>query len=228
MKRRSESVRARNEREQCKFRGDRIREIVESFRKSLPHPHDFHPSTADVCRIQDVRTIISNGTDEEFEACEEDIRSLIPELSATMLEERRQLFLTLLPQDSPSVEHLSLATTMFDCMGCRKFGLRIEEALSHQCAYHANYTARSVRYVHEDELGGFPWGPGTQFRYSKNLPALAREIVLECGEDPDYITTKEMNRKHHRFACFHLNGTPTWVTVLNWFEAVSFGACKLE
>ena len=175
---------------------------------------------------------ISNGTDEEFEACEADIRSRIPELSATLLEERRQLFLALLPQDSPNVEHLSLATTMFDCMRCKKSGMRIEKALSHGCRRNRSKELKSMRpsarVIFEYEPTNSAWGPGAEFKYSKHLSNLVREVVLKCGEDPDSITTKEMNKKHHRFACFHSTRGVTRVTVLSWFEAVSFRVCGPE
>ena len=46
----------------------------------------------------------------------------------------------------------------------------------------------------------------SEYKYSEKHSHLVREIVLECGEDPDTITTKEMNKKDLRFARFQLNG----------------------
>lgn len=237
MKQKSDSIREETERVQCQARISKICKIVESFRKS--HPRDFHPSEADICWLQEVRMTISNGTDEEFEACEADIRSRIPELSATWLKERRQFFLTLLPQDSPAVEHLSLATTMFDCLRCGTSGMHVETALSHGCVGHLggicdygcecgeecesrNLSATCVS-LYKQCFHQRQWR--ADYEYSTELSALFREIALECGEDPDSITTKEMNRKYHRFACFHAAGT---VTVLNWSETVSSRACRSE
>ncbi|KAF9645813.1 hypothetical protein BDM02DRAFT_399008 [Thelephora ganbajun] len=220
----SKRIHARLTAARCRSRTDEVRKIVDSLHLSLPHPHDFYPSAADICWIPEVRKTIVDGTDKEFQDCEADIRSRIPELSAAWLEERRKVFLQLLPQDSPSLEHLSLATTLFDCMKCRKFGMRIEEALSHCCRYYygdkfiAQFSNVASASVYHDV--GAPWDSGlAEYQYSTTLSALVREVVFECGENPDTITTKEMNRKHHRFARFGTDGT---IAVLNWFQAVSF------
>jgi len=229
MKERSECIHAQLREDILEFRTGKIKEIVSSFRSSLPHPHDFSPSTADVCWIPEVRKAIVGGTDEEFQDCEAEIRSRISELSATWLEERKKVLLKLLPQDSPGMEHLSLVTTLFDCKCCSKFGMRIEEALSHRCYYDddrripkfPNSTSRRY-FCHEV---GIPWDLRIpMYRYSGELSALVRAIVLECGEDPDTITTKEMNEKHHRFVSFGTNGS---IAVLSWFQAVSSRASTL-
>ena len=216
-------MREKSEELRTRFRIDKIRRIVDSFYESLPHPHDFHPSVADICWIPEVQKTIINGTDEKFEACEADTRARLPKLSATLLEERRNFFLTLLPQDSPTVKHLSLATTMFDCEKCVGRGMRIEKTLSHTCKSHGwdcpgemrfkNLPSKHIAKVFYDEAR-LPWDSGySEYRYSEGLSNLAREIVLECGEDPDTITTKEMNKKHLRFVCFRENGA---ITVLSW------------
>ena len=231
MKRESERVHAELQRTKWLSRMEKISKIVDSFRSSLSHPHDFSPSTADACWIPEVRKAIVDGTDEEFEDRKADVRSRISELSATWLEERRKVFLGLLPQDSPSLEHLSLATTLFDCMGCRKLCMRIEEALSHWCLprdngeYFPMFSSTSSANFYYYDVGA-PWDSGhAVYRYSDKLSALVRELVLECGEDPDTITTKEMNRKHHRFVTFGANGS---ITVLSWFQAVSSRTCALD
>jgi len=205
----------------------RVGKIVDSFRFSLPHPHDFCPSTADVCWIPEVRKAIVDGTDEEFQGLEAELPSRIPGFSATWLEERRKFFLQLLPQDPPSLEHLLLATSFFDCMKCRESGMRTEDALSHYCR---NY---SYGYGSEHRVGfscaasggafydraGIPWDSGfSKYEYSAGHSAVVREVVAACGENPDTTTTQEMNRKHHRFVRFGRDGA---FTVLNWSEAVS-------
>jgi len=209
----------------------KINKIVDSFRFSLPHPHDFSPSAADICCIPEVRKAIVDGTDEEFQDCKADIQPRIPELSTTWLEERRKVFLQLLPQNPPRPEHLSLATTLFDCMKCYEFGMRIEESLSHRCRcrhddeYRAKFPSINSANVFYSEVGA-PWNSGlAEYRYSAQLSAFVREVVLECGENPDTITTKEMNRKHHRFVRFGRDGA---ITVLSWFETVSSSARSLE
>lgn len=227
MKEKSERIHAKLAADRCRSRLNQVEEIVSSFRFSLPHPHDFCPSAADVCWVPEVRKAVVDGTEGEFQDCMADIRSRLPELSAAWLEERRQFFLRLLPQDSPTLKHLSLAITLFDCMKCHEFGMHIGEALSHHCRRHysngfkaqfSNAPSASV-YFYDTAA---PWDLGlAEYRHSEAFAALAREIVLECGENPDIITTREMNRKHHRFARFDTDGT---VSVLNWVEAVSFEA----
>jgi len=233
MRDKSEGIKAQLDAGRCESRIRRVGVIVDSFLLSLPHPHDFSPSRDDICWIPEVRKIIVDGTDEEFRECETDLRSRIPELSVAWLEERRKFFLKLLPQDSPTLEHLSLATTLFDCTKCPKVGLHIEDALSHSC-YSYNYggehrasfrnaASASAFYMRT----GTPWDSGlAKYEYSAKLSALVREVVVQCGEDPDTITTQEMNRRHHRFARFGCrDGT---IAVLNWLEAVSSGTRSLD
>ena len=210
----------------CRSRIDKIRKIVDSFYESLPHPHDFHPSVADVCWIPEVQETIISGTDEEFEACKADTRARLPELSATWLEERRNLFLTLLPQQSPTVEILSLATTIFCCTKCNHRGMPIEKALSHPCKRWSfdkgHFKKTHIAKVFEEEASS-PWDPGcSKYTYSERYSNILRGVVLKSGEDPDTITTKEMNRKGLRFASFQRNGLRD---VLSWHQVVNFGTC---
>jgi len=233
MKNESERIHVRLDTKRWGSRTAKVEEIVDSFRFSLPHPHDFSPPAADICWIPEVQKAIIDGTDEEFQVCEANIRSTIPELSVTWLEERRKFFLQLLPQDSPTLEQLSLAATLFDCTKCYVHGMRIEETLSHRC--HRRWdeykpfkerfsSVNSANVFHNDV--GTPWNPEfSEYRYSAKLSALIREVILECGENPDTITAKEMNRKHYRFACFGKDGA---VTVLSWSQAVGSRVYSLE
>jgi len=227
---RDESQRIRDQLDagRCKFRIDRVEVLIDSFRLSLPHPHDFAPSSADVCWIPEVRKAIADGTDDEFRECEADLRSRIPELSVAWLEERQKFFLGLLPQDSPTLKHLFLATTLFDCTKCRELGLHIEDALSHYC-YHTSYDydrEHRASLTNAASAGTFyrwtsaPWDSRlAKYEYSTQLSTVVREIVVQCGEDPDTITTREMNRKHHRFARFGRGDG--LIAVVNWLEVVS-------
>ena len=220
MRKKSETVRSES-------RIDKIQKIVDSFYNSLPHPHDFHPSVADVCWIPEVQRTIISGTGEEFDACEADTRARLPGLSATWLQERRNFFLTLLPRGSSTVEHLSLATTIFDCMKCKIYGMCIEKALLHACRiwgqdYLSERRFKEIPGQHIARVfcdkAHSSWDSGySEYRYSEGPSRHVREIVLECGEDPDTITTKEMNDKHLRFACFQTNGT---IRVRSWYEVL--------
>ena len=209
---------------------EQVGEIVDTFRFSLPHPDDFHPSRADVCWRQEVREVIVDGTDQEFENCKLDIQSKISEWSATWLEERRKALLGVLPQASPTIEHLSLATTLFSCTTCSwrdSVHMHIDDALTHHCSHcewsgglQEMFPNQNSRAVYRKTVGT-PWNSGLgRYQYSANDAKLVRVVLLECGENPEIITTQEMNRKHHRFASFESDGK---ITVISWFEAVS---CK--
>jgi hypothetical protein len=217
----------------CEYRVGKVKEIIDTFRFSLSHPHDFRPSVGDICWIPEVRKAIEDGTDEEFQDCENDIRSKISELTATWLEERRAIFLRLLPQESPTLEHLSLATTFFACTNpsCYMPDMRIEEALSHRC-YRLSDRELGVQFSSAASKSFFlhhvcpPWNPEfSTYRYSLETADVFRGIILECGENPETITTREMTKKHHRFARFERGGS---VTVMNWLEAVGPKAGPLD
>ena len=226
----SQAIHDQLDSQRCESRIAKVENIADSFRLSLPHPHDFSPSKGDICWIPEVRRAIIDGTDEEFQNCEAGLRSRIPELSVAWLEERRKVFLQLLPQDSPSLEHFSLVTTLFDCTECPTRGMRIETALSHGCKRGYGWRGNAPRETFSNDAGAstfqneadIPWDWGhVKFEYSAERSALAREVALECGEDPDTVTIQEMNRKHHRIALFREDGT---VAVLNWLQVVSSGA----
>lgn len=226
MREKSRSVHVQLTSARCRSRVDQVKEIASSFRFSLPDPHDFSPSTADICWIPEVRKAVVDGTDEEFHDCIVDIRSKISELSAGWFEERINFFMRLLPQDPPTQGHLSLATTLIDCTRCRKVGMHIEEALSHHCCFHYNdgfkaqFSNVTCAHVYYSTVGS-PWNSGlAEYRYSTELASLTRDLLLECGENPNTITVREMNRRNHRFVRFDSSR----ITVLNWVEAVSSGA----
>ena len=226
MRKESEEIHHRLATARCRSRVNQLEEITSSFYFSLPHPYDFHPSVADICWVPEVQKAIADGTDREFQDCVTDIRSRISELSTAWLEERRNILLQCLPQDPPTLKHLSLTTSFFDCMRCHKLGMRTEEVLSHHCRSRYGSTLEeklqfsnpASETVYRYDVGP-PWSPElARYRYSAALASTVSEIVLECGENPDVITTREMDRKHHRFVRFDVAGT---VSVLNWVEAVS-------
>lgn len=227
MRNESDRIQARFDAQRCESRIAGVRKIVDSFRFSLPHPHDFSPLTPDICWIPEVRKTIIDGTDRDFQGLEDNLPSRIPELSAAWLEERQKFFLQLLPQDPRSLEHLFLATTFFDCVKCHEPEMRTEEALSHCCrnyGYGSEHRAgfsstASARSFYNQ--AGVPWDSGfSEYEYSAELSAVVREVVIECGENPDTTTIQEMNQQHHRFARFDKDGA---INVLNWSEAVSSG-----
>lgn len=221
MKGESARVHARINTARYRSRVDQVKNIVEAFRFSLPHPHDFHPSAADICWVPEVQKAIIDGTEQEFQDCKVDIQASISGWSMVWLEERRKVFMQLLPQDSPTVEDLSLATTMFDCVKCYNHGMRIEDALSHHCYHFYDRGPGSqlpndiILRVYRSDVGS-PWDSEfAEYKYSAEPATLIREIVLECGENPETITTREMNKRHHRFA-YSYSGETT--ALLSWSQ----------
>ena len=153
---------------------------------------------ADVCWIPEARKAIVDGTDREFHDCEVDLKSRILQLSAGWLEERRNFFLQLLPQDSPNLEHLSLAIAFFDCVKCREPGMRIGDALSHSCRSYGYGGEHKTNFLSAASANAFysargvPWDSGfSKYEYSAKLSAIMKEVVVECGEDPDTITIQD-------------------------------------
>ena len=110
--------------------------------------------------------------------------------------------------------------------------MRIDKALSHTCRWFwsppwetrfKKLPGKHIAKVFHDEAHP-PWDSGfSEYKYSERLSNLVRETVLECGEDPDTITTKEMNKKHLRFACFGKEGV---ITVLSWYGVLRSRDCQ--
>lgn len=188
--------------------------VVNAYQRTF-HPHDFYPSAADVCRIPDVREVSMDGTDEEFNACIEGLTSRLPELTSKLLGERTAILSALIPFDERPDNVLSLAAVWFNCESCMRHlqcsllhGL---DALVHECLY-----AKPVGEVAFDTIA-LRGGWHATFTFSKLSSAIARELVLDCHEDPESITLAEMNSKLYRF----IVGESDQV-VCSWKDTVSF------
>lgn len=191
--------------------------IVKAYQRTF-NPHDFYPSVEDVCRIPDIRQVIMGGTDEEFNACAEEVTSRLPELTSQFLEERTEKLSALIPFSGRA--DLSLATVWFKCRLCRSLLIHGEDALKHECLRPQNRSD-----------GGRPVGGATfdnfilrrgwfanEFIPSDYASAIARAMILECGENPESITLDEVNSKLYRFF-INEDGERF---VYSWMERVSF------
>jgi len=203
----------------CVSRINGMRMIIENYKRTL-HPHDFCPSLEDICRIPDTRRVIIYGTDEEFDTCAEEVTSGLPELSTQFLEERTAELSALLPFGDRPNDPLSLATAWFNCGPCHRTLMHGNDALEHQCLRSRGpYPGEAPGETTFDIcVPGQSWCSGTsRFTFSKVASAFARELILDCGEDPETITLGEMNSKLHRFAFPEEGG----FEAINWHETVS-------
>ena len=203
----------------CFSRVKKMRTIVQGFQQTLG-PHDFCPRTEDVCQIPDIRKVIIDGTDEEFDLCAKGVISALPELTPRILEERTTKISALLPWNEPSGNTLSLATAWFDCGSkCSPYPMHGTAVLRHHCQLPWNPSYREpIGGVTFDIILGQDWCAGaSKFTFSKVASTIAQDLILECGEDPGSITLAEINLKLHRF----VSRREDQLVVLNWQETVS-------
>ena len=204
----------------CISRVNEMKTVIHKYRRTL-HPHDFYPSMEDVGQIPDFREAIVNGTDEEFNACVEEVIVGLPELTSRILEERTAKVLALLPSDGKQNNVLSLATVWFTC-GPVVYGRRFmdgTEVLQHRDLVSRSWTPGT--HIGEETFDRHVMGQRWQaikskFSFSEAASTIARGLILDCGEDPESITSAEMDSKLYRFAV-HENGR---LTVNDWREAV--------
>ena len=81
---------------QCVSRVNKMRAIVDKYRQSF-HPHDFCLWREGVWRIPAIRKVITDGTDEEFNACAAEVNSGPPQPTSQFLEELAAKISALLP-----------------------------------------------------------------------------------------------------------------------------------
>jgi hypothetical protein len=152
---------------------------------------DFYPLKADICWLPDVRTIITEGSAEEFEALKAGLPDRLPFLTMEFKEARSAALVALLPYKNPSVEKLSLATTWFQCENCWCPALRYSSALVHNCfKWHYSNSPESDQYYME--LVGQPWALSKDMSFHKEKAELGRKIILAAGGDPETLTYQEM------------------------------------
>ena len=205
--------------DRCDSRVTKMNAIVTKYERTLD-PHDFCASMEDVCRLPDIRKVIIDGTDEEFNACAEELTSRLPELTSHLLEERTTKMTALFPSSERPGNIFLFATGWFKCGMCYMHPMHAADALRHYCRIPWCY--RPEKPVGETTLDNFAWrrswcGETHMLQFSEVASTLARKLILECGEDPDSITLAEMDARLHRFG-FYKN---TELAACNWREMVS-------
>ena len=205
----------------CTHRVDKMRTVVQEYQRTLD-PHDFYLQVADICRIYDLRKVIVDGTDEEFNACTQEVTSGLPDLTSQIREERAAKISALLPFNGRQDDAPSLATAWFMCRSCNQYKpMHGTDALRHPCLTPWNRRSRkptddTTPDLHEP-AGLRQHTETTRFTFSEAASAIARGLILDCGEDPESITLAEINSKLHRFVFFE-NGQ---LTAHSWKETVS-------
>lgn len=157
-----------------------------------------------------------DGTDEEFNTCVETLG--LPKLTSLILDERTRKISALLPSDKPPDYTISLATVWFRCRSCYSY-VSGAGALRHRCLIGWELPSGKSAAV---ASGAFAliqgWCPENfRLEVSKTASIIGRGLILECGEDPEVITSAEMNPKFHRFV-FYENGE---LVARNWEETAS-------
>ena len=190
----------RIQRETRELISGRIRElaqIVDSHQRQ-GEPSDFHLSKEDICWIPEIKTIIIEGSPEEFEELKTGLPEKLSPLAAEFRETRSAALLPLLPYENPSIEKLSLATTWFKCEHSWCPALRHSGVLVHGC-FKRPYSDSSESDRYYMDLVGRPWALGQGTLFHQRKAESARELILAVGGDPETITHEEMDIQGHRF-----------------------------
>jgi len=203
----------------CTSRVGKMVMIVIEYERTL-EPYDFCPSTEDVCRLPDIRKVIIDGTDEEFNTCAKEVTSRLPKLTSQLLKERTTKMSALLPFNGRSDSTLLLAKAWFRCGKCdNKSPMHATDALRHYCSFLWCYPyGKSIGEATLDVyMQRRRWcGDTDRLQFSGVTSAIARGLILDCGEDPESITLTEINAKFHRFFICRSNN----LVAYNWRETV--------
>lgn len=202
----------RETRELISSRARELAQIIDSNQRQ-GEPGDFHLMKEDICWIPNIKSIIIEGSTEEFEDLKAGLAHKLPTLAAEFKEARSAALLSLLPYENPSIEKLSLATTWFKCEHSWCPALRHTGVLAHSC-FKRSYSDAPESDRYYMDLVGRPWalGQGTSF-YAKKAE-FARELILAVGGDPETMTHEEMDNQGHRFVRRHDSNV--------WFESFYF------
>jgi hypothetical protein len=201
--------------------------IFDQFKYS-GHPHLLLASAADICCLREIRVIMETSSDEEFHAFKASFSDRIPELSHECIEAREDFMANLVPgpvnqptettsADTTSTEiepvsvspreSLKLATTWFQCAGCR-------EIFRYDCAHrHPCLSKNQWRGVETDayikQLNAHPWNLcGDGIKYIRP----EADLFTACAVDPEIVTAADMDKLKARFVIAHPNsvGFTSW------------------
>lgn len=194
----------RETRELISSRVKELTQIIESYQRQ-GEPSDFHLLKEDICWIPDIRTLITEGSAEEFEELKAGLDERLPALTAGFEEDRLAALLPLLPYGDPSVGKLSLATTWLKCEHSWCAAIRHSGALIHTC-FKRSYSDASESDRYYMDLVGRPWALGQGTLFYEKKAEFARELILAVGGDPETMTHEDMDKQGHRFVRRSNNG----------------------
>ena len=194
----------RIQRETRELISTRVKELSQiiDLKHRQGQPGDYHLLKEDICWVPDVRTIITEGSAEEFEELKVGLSDRLPALAAEFKEARLAALLPLLPYEDPSMEKLSLATTWFKCEQSWCPALRHSGALVHNC-FRRPYAEASESDRFYMDLVGRPWALGLGTSFYEKKAEFARELILAVGGDPETMTHEEVDTQGHRFIRRH-------------------------
>jgi len=203
-------------RDRCVSRVEEMRVIIRKHQRTLLHPHDFCLSMEDVGQIPDIRRAIVNGTDEEFNRCIEDVTSGLPKLTSKIREERTTKYSILLPFDARPDNVLSLATAWFMCFPRLMDGTKVLGYRDPVPQSQTPWSPVGEETFNVHALAQRREAKESQVSFAETASTIARELILDCGEDPESVTFAEMDLKFHRFAIYENDK----LVARNWRETV--------
>ena len=201
----------------CIFRVYEMKMIIRRYERTLD-PHGFCLPMEHVFQIPDIHEVIIYGTDEEFSTCVEEVGSGLPNASAQFLEERTARISALVPFNERPDNVLSLATVWFSCGLCHQHLIHGDDMPSHlHPTPHVWSSGEIVGGATFISLIQKSWAENFKPIFSETASTIARELILDCGEDPESITLDEICSKFHRFIIYE-NDEPV---AYNWGGTVS-------
>lgn len=215
-------------------------------RRALPNAADLYHESAAFKRI--LTTPLTE--DEQDEVTAESFADAISELPKVLEGwevTKRSVLLSLLPnnlaephdgqptedsQPAPSLNRLSLATSLFVCSRCDDdVGLRVFHSSNihqHQCSFtsYGCYTiSKDSDQKVNNALEAYPWiASRTSVVYSQSAAEKAENLVKLCDLDPETTTLEDMDTLNARFTCIcprcSISVSHVGVVGLSWRQAV--------
>ena len=205
-----------------------MKDIVKLFKRSC-HPNDFIPKSEEIFSLSDVKDILVDGTDEEFDTFKDGLISQLPELRNRYLEKQHELLQSRIPrriagssnnavktsarsESHDFVPSHQLATSWYTCRkygGCGVFNYRDTLTHSDLRPSDARFTSNGMDIRdHCDEY----------LDYAPKASEMAKKMVIACGKDPKVTTIDEMDKLQARFVSLQRYK----VEVLTWWRLVSY------
>ncbi|TFK33815.1 hypothetical protein BDQ12DRAFT_738566 [Crucibulum laeve] len=191
----------------------------------------YQPSLYDICEFPQLTELINAPNEAAFTAqnvldVKDEVITSIPDWIKARKEELRSL----LPSDDahdPSVDRLSLVTSVFDCAS--------DEGICHQRCTLISWDAVGAHHCTSIKLvpsASFSmhrtWSCKTNIVYDTKSSSAVKCFVLLAGLDPHTATSSDLDRKDMRFMCRTCTPSYYWKhgqqvygrQVYNWYEAI--------